>query len=161
MSAQRGVTIHIRRAKPGDCQAIASVLLESFREYEPLYTREAFVATTPGPEQVRERMHEGPVWVAVADGRVVATASIVAKVDGIYIRGMAVLPDAREGNIGRLLLEHIEAYAAERGVKHLYLSTTPFLARAIRLYEHSGFRRTDRGPSEMFGTPLFTMEEFL
>jgi putative acetyltransferase len=106
-------------------------------------------------------MDEGPVWVALVDGRVVATASIVVKAEGIYIRGMAVLPGARGGNIGRLLLEHIEAYAAERGVKHLYLSTTPFLARAIRLYEHSGFRRTGRGPSEMFGTPLFTMEKCL
>jgi N-acetylglutamate synthase-like GNAT family acetyltransferase len=97
MSAQQGATIHIRRAKPGDCQAIASVLHESFQEYERLYTRDAFVATTPGPEQVLERMNEGPVWVALAEGRVVATASIVAKADGIYIRGMAVLPDATGG----------------------------------------------------------------
>ena len=161
MGGRQDATIHIRLAEPGDCSAITSVLHESFQEYEPLYSREAFVATTPGPEQVLERMNEGPVWVALADGRVVATASIVVETDGIYIRGMAVLPDARGGNIGRLLLEHIEVYAAERGVKHLYLSTTPFLTRAIRLYEHSGFRRTDRGPFEMFGTPLFTMEKLL
>jgi len=47
----------------------------------------------------------------------------------------------------------------ERGCKRLYLSTTPFLHSAIRLYERCGFRRTDEGPHDLFGTPLFTMEK--
>lgn len=41
------------------------------------------------------------------------------------------------------------------------LSTTPFLARAIRLYEQSGFQPTTEGPSDLFGTPLFTMVKTL
>ncbi len=41
----------------------------------------------------------------------------------------------------------------------MFLSTTPFLHSAIRLYERFGYRRTDDGMNDLFGTPLFTMEK--
>jgi GNAT superfamily N-acetyltransferase len=74
---------------------------------------------------------------------------------------MAVLPEARGHDIGELLLEHVERYAREQGCKRMYLSTTPFLDRAIRLYERWGFRRDDAGPHALYGTPLFTMVKTL
>ncbi|MGH9751682.1 MAG: GNAT family N-acetyltransferase [Blastocatellia bacterium] len=77
------------------------------------------------------------------------------------MRGMAVDPAARGSGIGRELMTWVEEYAARRGFKRLYLSTTPFLSDAIRLYEKCGFVRTDDGPDNLFGTPLFTMEKKL
>ena len=74
---------------------------------------------------------------------------------------MAVLPAARGHKVGELILNQIESYAAARGYKSLWLSTTPFLARAIRLYEHFGYRRSSEGPHDLFGTPLFTMVKVL
>ena len=79
----------------------------------------------------------------------------------LYVRSMAVLPAARGHHLGELLLDLIELYAREHGHNRLYLSTTPFLHRAIRLYENHGFRRTNTGPQDLFGTPLFSMEKFL
>jgi ribosomal protein S18 acetylase RimI-like enzyme len=70
---------------------------------------------------------------------------------------MAVLPSARGQRIGELLLGHIQTLAISQGFKRLLLSTTPFLTRAIQLYERSGFQKTDEGPHDLFGTPLFTM----
>lgn len=107
------------------------------------------------------RAKEGPVWVALHDGRIVGTASAISKGDSLYIRGMAVIPIARGKGVGHDLLSHIENFAKANSVSRLFLSTTPFLDRAIRLYERFGFRRTDQGPHELFGTPLFTMEKFL
>ena len=43
----------------------------------------------------------------------------------------------------------------------MFLSTTPFLESAIRLYEKFGFQRTSDGPLDLFGTPLFTMQKSL
>ena len=106
-------------------------------------------------------MEEGPIWVVVQNDSIVGTASVVAKSDGPYIRGMAVLPAARGQSIGWLLLEHIEHFARAHGFARLFLSSTPFLAQAIRLYEHFGFRRTSGGPHDLLGTPLFTMEQAL
>lgn len=153
--------IRIRIATPDDAPSIASVLHEAFIEYKSLYTQAGFDATTPTGEQIRNRLEEGPVWIALHDDAIVGTVSVVPKGVSLYIRGMAIVPAARGRKIGELLLRRVEDFAAERGFKRLFLSTTPFLHRAIRLYEHYGFRRSDEGPDNLFGTPLFTMEKLL
>lgn len=151
--------VHVRRAAPADAPSVAAVLRESFVEYKASYTDEAFAATTPAAEQVLRRMGEGPVWVAVSDGVTVGTVSVVPDGESLYVRGMAVLPSARGRRVGEALLRQVEDYASGHGHSRLYLSTTPFLSSAIRLYERAGFRRTDGGPHELCGTPLFTMEK--
>ncbi len=149
----------IRYATPNDAEAIASLLFESFVEYESLYTPEGFAATAIICEQIVARMSEGPVWVAIHEEGIVGTLSVVAKAESLYIRGMAVLPSARGARIGALLLTHIAEFARREGFARLFLSTTPFLDRASRLYERFGFQRTSDEPRELFGTPLFTMEK--
>ena len=155
--ARPGAEVIIRRAVPEDAAAVASVLYESFAEYEPSYTPEGFAATVSDPEQVRARIEREQVWVAVKDGKIVGTVGAVPKGDALYVRSMAVVPAARGGEVGRRLLERVEEFAAVRGFGRMFLSTTPFLTRAIRLYERAGFRRSPEGPHELFGTPLFTM----
>ena len=157
----RSPDVRIRLAKPNDAQAIASLLYESFAEYEALYTPEGFAATSITSEQIVDRMREGPVWVAVREDVIVGTVSVAVKSGALYVRGMAVAPRSRGRRIGDLLLRHIEEFAGTEGVRRLFLSTTPFLDRAIRLYESFGFRRTDEGPHELFSTPLFTMENVM
>lgn len=58
-------------------------------------------------------------------------------------------------------MDSVQDFAAAQECKRLYLSTTPFLTRAIALYERLGFVRTDAGPHDLYGTPLFTMEKML
>ena len=151
--------IRVRPATPADAPSIAAVLHESFVEYKASYTDEAFAATTPAGEQVRRRMDEGPVWVATRGGVTVGTVSVVPHGESLYVRGMAVLPSARGQRVGEALLRQVEEFASAHGCKRLFLSTTPFLSKAIKLYERAGFRRTDEGPHELCGTPLFTMEK--
>ncbi len=153
--------MELRLAGPDDASAIAAVLLEAFIDYKPLYTDEGFAATTPKSQEVLARLQEGPLWVAVSAGEIVGTASAVLKSQALYIRGMAVLPVARGRRIGELLLECVERHAIEQNCRRLFLSTTPFLDRAIRLYERFGFRRTNEGPHDLFGTPLFTMQKLV
>jgi ribosomal protein S18 acetylase RimI-like enzyme len=153
-------SLHLRRAHAGDEIAISSVLLEAFRLYLPQYTPAGFAATTPSPSEVLRRMEEGPVWLAMIESDIVGTVSAVLRGErALYIRGMAVLPQARGQGIGNLLFELIYEYAKEHGCTRLVLSTTPFLDRAIRLYEKLGFVRTGEGPHDLHGTPLFTMEK--
>jgi putative acetyltransferase len=147
----------VRRAVEADASAIASVLLEAFAEFRPLYTPEGFAATALGENQVLDRLREGPAWVAESDGRILGTVSAVLRGTQCYLRGMAVVPAARRQAIGPLLLRAVEEFAASAGANELALSTTPFLHRAIHLYERAGFRRTAAGPADLFGTPLFTM----
>src|SRR3954470_23808205 len=131
-------TVEIRPAAASDAQSIAAVLHDAFAEFEPIYTPGGFAATTPTAEQIEARWHEGPVWIALQNGVIVGTVSAVPKGDSLYVRSMAVLPQARGHHIGERLLDEIEDYAREHGHVRIYLSTTPFLDRAIRLYETYG-----------------------
>ncbi|MGH2521858.1 MAG: GNAT family N-acetyltransferase [Anaerolineales bacterium] len=126
-------------------------------EYEPLYTPEAFAATTPTAAQLQKRWHEGPVWVAEQNGVIVGTVSVVPRSEALYVRSMALVPTARGHGLGKGLLQAVERFAVEQRFQRLFLSTTPFLAAAIRLYEQFGFRQSSDGPHDLFGTPLFTM----
>ncbi|MGC1372839.1 MAG: GNAT family N-acetyltransferase [Candidatus Sulfotelmatobacter sp.] len=153
--------VEIRRATPENAAAIAAVLHESFVEFKPLYTEAAFVATVLDSEQVLKRILEGPVWIALRDGIAIGTVGAAPKGGSAYIRGMAVLPSARRSGTGAALLERVEEWASVEKYSRLFLSTTPFLHSAIRLYEKFGFRRKDPRVHDMFGTPLITMEKTL
>ena len=149
----------IRIAVPGDAEAISFVLDASFAEYEPLYTTEAFRATTPESDVIKNRFGSGEIWTAVLGGKVVGTISVVPANESLYVRSMAVLPEARGNKIGERLLEMVENFALENNFKRLTLSTAPFLDRAIRLYEKFGFVRT--GFVDLHGTTLISMEKNL
>lgn len=140
-----------------DAAAISSLLLSAFLEFEHLYTPGGFRATTPAGAEIEPRFAEGPIWVAELDGVIVGTVSVVLRGEGLYIRSMAVHPGVRGKGVAARLLEIVEQTARTFSCSRLFLSTTPFLDAAIHLYERAGFRRTDAGPHDLFGTPLVTM----
>jgi ribosomal protein S18 acetylase RimI-like enzyme len=151
--------VQIQVATEFDLEVVAMVLRDAFLEFKSLYTQAAYAETTPNPDTLRRRFHEGPIWVARWRGKIVGTISAVAKPNGIYIRSTAVLPTARGNRIARMLLEEVELFAISCRAERLFLSTTPFLHAAIRLYEDFGFRRTNAPPHDLFETPLLTMEK--
>jgi N-acetylglutamate synthase-like GNAT family acetyltransferase len=151
--------LQIRRAHAEDAATISAVLYESFVEFKPLYTEGGFAATALQEHQVRARIEEGPVWIAVRADVVVGTVAAVITAKSVYIRGMAVVPSARGSGAGTALLRQTERWARSEGCTHLFLSTTPFLNSAIRLYEKFGFRRMNADVQDLFGTPLFTLEK--
>jgi len=151
----------IRSAVMDEVEVISSLLYQAFVEFEPLYTPAAFAATTPTSDQIQKRWNDGPVWVVEEGSQLVGTVSAVDKAEGLYIRSMAVLPSHRGQGTGYSLLQTVEHFAETQGIRRMFLSTTPFLTGAIRLYEQFGFRRNDDGPHELYGTPLFTMVKLL
>lgn len=151
----------IRSATEHDTEMIPKVLGEAFRPFQSIYSKAAFAATVIGPEEVRKRLREGPVWVAEYEGKPVGTISILPKENEMYVRGMAVLPAAQGLKIGLALLEQAERFALENSCRRLFLRTTPYLDKAIRLYEQFGFVRMASGEEDFFGTPSFVMEKKL
>jgi len=57
------------------------------------------------------------------------------------LKRMYVRPQFRGLGLGRLLLDHLEAYTKERGITVLRLETGIYQPEAIRLYERAGFKR--------------------
>ena len=153
-------TVAIRLATTSDADAIATLLAAAFAEFEPLYTPDGFRATTPTREEIAQRFADGPVWVVESGTGIAGTVSAVRRADGVHVRSMAVAPVARGLGLGRVLLNQVQAFADAEACDHLYLSTTPFLSSAIRMYERAGFVPTSAPPYELFGTPLFTMRKW-
>jgi GNAT superfamily N-acetyltransferase len=146
----------ITPASIGNAEAIAAILLEAFREFEPLYTPGGFRATTPTASEVAARLPEGPVWIATIDGQPVGTVSVLRQGEEVYVRSMGVTPGARGAGVAAALLDAATQFAVDVGAQRMRLSTTPFLHGAIRLYERAGFERLP-GPFDLHGTPLFAM----
>jgi len=158
--SRRQRVVRIRRGKQRDATAIESLIGESFREYECAYTPEAFDVTTPGADDIKERIKNWTVWVALRADMIVGTLSAYPEGEALRIRSMAVHPNMRGRGIGKLLLARVERFACANGYKRLILHTTPFLTPAIRLYENFGFRFIGR-KRNWFGTQLRTMAKQL
>jgi len=153
--------VNIRRAKADDAPVVASTLYEAFAEFRAFYTPLAFAATAISAAEVRARMAEGPLWVALSDDSICGTVGAFAQESAVLVRGMAVLAIVRGRRIGEALLKQTEVFAIEHGHQSLRLTTTPFLHSAIRLYERFGFCRVPGDSAELFGTPVFWMEKKL
>ena len=161
---QRRLTSKFRfaPATPPDAPALAEILHESFAEFEPLYTQEAFAATTPNAAQILTRMREGPVWIAAREAQVRRDRSRGAEGrvglcarDGGLCPGEGIRSWRSIAYAGRAL-----GFGPRCG--RILPGTTPFLLAAIALYDRvwvtAGFHER---PHELFGTPLFTMEKHI
>jgi DNA-binding MarR family transcriptional regulator/N-acetylglutamate synthase-like GNAT family acetyltransferase len=145
----------IRRAQAGDAAAIAGVLRRAFAEQEPAFTPDAFAVSTPDPATVVARIATDPVWVAEQDRRVVGTVSAAPRPPSLFVRSLAVLPEARGSGLANLLLAEAERCARRLGLDRLELDTTPFQSAAARVYERFGFRPGHR--HDLHGTAMIRM----
>ena len=106
----------------------------------------------------------GHVLVATKAQQVVGTVMlqtwphagpVVASPDEAEMRALAVRQELQGMGIGRALLRHALARAAELGVRHLVLCTEPAMRVAHRLYDQAGFvRLPERDWSPSPGTRL-------
>ncbi|MGB1585556.1 MAG: GNAT family N-acetyltransferase [Thermoplasmatota archaeon] len=146
----------IRRATPEDAPAIHALKLAAFGPYRERYTPACFDATVLDDGRIQDRMAEGPVWVW-DDGDIQGTVGARRDQRGLYVRGMAVHPDAQGKGIGKALLDACRNYAVDQEIPCMWLSTTLFLDASARLYERYGFRPS-HGPAQLEGTDLRSYE---
>ncbi len=159
---ESGASVEVRRAEELHAATITGILSVAFEPLRGQYTAAAYAATVISPAAVRDRMSQGPVWLATVAGVAVGTFSARPDDRGCYLRGMAVAPSRRGSGVGRALLDGSLEYATEVGAPAAWLHTTPFLHAARRLYEGAGFVvDRDRPPADLHGTPLLAMTKLL
>jgi GNAT superfamily N-acetyltransferase len=76
------------------------------------------------------------------------------KIDKLY-----VLPEHHGTGVGRTLIEHVAAFARERGCTSLTLNVNRNNTGALRAYEHCGFAIRERGDFPIGNG--FVMEDFV
>ena len=85
---------------------------ESFREHEPAYTPEALDLATPPKNEIKKRIKEWAVWVAIHANVIVGIVSARAESPALQIRSMAMHPSVRGPGIGKRLLTRVEDFAS-------------------------------------------------
>ena len=160
--AKKAPVLEIRLAGVGDEDTVARLLLEAFEPFRDEYTPGGFDETTASAEVVRERLETAKIWIAYDDGEAVGTVTSLPEPERIYVRSMAVAPNAQGRGVGQALLETLEADARERGFEKLYLYTTFVLPGAQPLYEKNGFVVTrETAPEEWHDMGGVEMEKEL
>ena len=158
-SAPAGSDIEIRPVTMDDLEVLIDIYLDTAIHHATVDPDWFRVPTRDDAgARLRSRIEaRGPTseYVgAVVDGRMVGSASI--RVDdppdpGAMARpirsaefGVAVVDGFRGRGIGRALIGHLEAWAAEHGVERVILNVAEANVDAIRLYRALGYREYDR-----------------
>ena len=85
--------------------------------------------------------HTGQLLGTVTAPRPGGRVSELAQDGELDFRLLAVAPTARRRGIGRLLVEHMIALAAERGAVRIVMNSAPDMTAAHELYDSMGFTR--------------------
>lgn len=82
--------------------------------------------------------------VAEENGKIVGYLGMKPVLDEGYISNVAVTNSARGKGIGSALLQKLDEYAKENGIRTISLEVRPSNAPAIALYEKFGYKQVGR-----------------
>jgi RimJ/RimL family protein N-acetyltransferase len=142
------VTVHVRRATPGDAANLVQLARAVGAEPEGwLITNGEW--RTPSEERrylraVRRHSHAAVFVAETADG-IVGRISLARDThpasEHVADLGLMVAASHRRQGVGRALMDAAEAWAREVGVHKLELHVFPYNEAAIALYEGMGYER--------------------
>jgi GNAT superfamily N-acetyltransferase len=129
--------IPVRPATAADAKTIAALIQRTLRvsnaaDYSVEEIGRVFAGFSTG--RVMQRIRHQDVFVAEIDGEIVAT---VGYADG-ELWALFVVPERQRLGLGRLLVQHIEAHARQRGDVQLALSAS---LTGVEFYEQLGYHR--------------------
>jgi len=148
--AARAAAVAVRAADTRDLDEICAMLEELVADKLPRRSRRGYLASIR-EEQRRMLLDPDAAWfVAERDGRVVGCARVNVRAghplleyldrrDAGYLFGVFVRGGERRGGAGRALVARCEKWLAGRGVRWLFLHSTP---AALGFYETLGYEAT-------------------
>ncbi|TNF47088.1 MAG: GNAT family N-acetyltransferase [Bacteroidetes bacterium] len=155
----------IRELRIEDNQAIALVIRKSLEEHG--VARPGTVYTDPTTDDLFKLFQAkgSAYFVAEENGEILGGCGVYPT-DGLPV-GCAELvklyvsSHARGKGIGQALMERSALAARELGYQQLYLETLPELAKAVSLYERSGYTNLDKplGESGHFACTIWMIKD--
>lgn len=129
----------LRRAEPGDAEALAACLAAAYADAA------ARIPDFPSmSDGIAEDIARLDVRVAETAGRVVG-GLVLAPADGfLKLVNVAVHPDARGTGLGRALLQAADSVARDLGFGEMRLNTHKDMPENVRLYARLGWQETGR-----------------
>lgn len=138
--------LSIRQARQDELDIVASVMVDAYGEYAARMSPDAWSSFAQDIANVRGRLFDAQLIVAVRGDRVVGALTYYhdwrgAQGDAAAVRMLAVPPEERGTGVGRALMEHAIAAARQRDKQRVILTATQEMESARDLYEKLGFVR--------------------
>jgi GNAT superfamily N-acetyltransferase len=136
----------IRPARDDELDIVASLTVDAYAEYAARMSPDAWSPFAQDIANVRARLHDGQIFVAEREGRIVGAVTVFlqwrgAQSDAAGVRLLAVPPDLRGAGIGRALMEYAVKRARGDGKRRVVLTVTPEMEQVRELTERMGFER--------------------
>lgn len=157
----------IRRLEPKDNQIIASIIRQTFLEFNmPLKGTVYSDPTTNNLYKLFDRPN-AEYWVVEKGGEVVGGCGVFPT-DGLpescaELVKFYLSPLSRGRGVGLKLISLLEDRAKQMGYKQLYIESFPGFNQAVRMYEKSGFRHIGHplGHSGHIACTVFMLKDLL
>ncbi|WP_183192789.1 GNAT family N-acetyltransferase [Brevibacillus nitrificans] len=141
--------ITIKMAAADEAHTITRLMHEAFRHTTP--PSSSLLETA---EQVHQQLASGNELAAIAlqNDEPAGMVRFQLKGDDLYFFRLSVDPGQQGKGIGRMLLEGLEQYAVEHGIKALTCRVRMEIEKNVRMYTSAGFQITKREIVERAGT---------
>jgi ribosomal protein S18 acetylase RimI-like enzyme len=141
-----GADLEIRNAREDELDIVASLAVDAYAEYAERMSPDAWSMFAQNIANVRGRLEDAEVVVALRDGRIVGAVTLYtgwrgAQTDSYSVRMLSVPPEHRGTGVGRRLMLHCIERARGDGRPRVVLTTTQEMESARDLYERLGFVR--------------------
>jgi GNAT superfamily N-acetyltransferase len=101
-------------------------------------------------------VHDGTMWIAEDDDRLLAFIVLVDAGDHLFLDSVAVDPAAQGRGIGALLLALAEDEGRRRGHDRIELYTNEAMTENLGYYPRKGYVETHRGEQDGYRRVFFT-----
>lgn len=138
--------VEIREARDDELDIVASLAVDAYAEFAQGMSPDAWSQFAQNIANVRGRLHDAEVLVAIRDGKIVGTVTLYTEWRGAQagsygMRLLAVPPPERGQGVGQALMEHCIDRARADGKDRVVLTVTVEMESARELTERLGFRR--------------------
>jgi GNAT superfamily N-acetyltransferase len=138
MGSQR---VAIREARSDEIAALQGIEAAAGRLFAEIGMGDVADDELPSCESLRDYVSEGRAWVAVDDLDRPVGYLLAEVLDGnAHIEQVSIHPDYGRKGVGRSLIEHLAAWAGERCMPALTLTTFADVPWNAPYYERCGFR---------------------
>lgn len=141
----------IRRAGPGDVDALRAIAAAAYQKYVPRMGRAPAPMTADYAQAVRGRQ----AWAAIEDRQIVGFAVLIAKPGYLLLENVAVLPAVQGRGIGGRLLCLAEDHARSLGLSEIRLYTNEAMTENLAYYPRHGYAETHRSEQDGYHRVFF------
>ncbi len=136
----------IRRAGPGDAEAVAALVERAYAPWVPVIGRRP----APMDDDYAVLISHGEVFVLDRPGGIGGIVVLAPEADHLWLDNVAVEPALKGQGLGATLLAFAEEEARRLGLPEIRLLTHQRMLANIALYLRKGFVETDRRMEDGF-----------